>query len=76
MPEGLNINDYHDLDPAVRVLMGPGPSDVPPRVLRAMAAPTLGKLCTLARGEGHFRSVQALERRTPSPKSEGAWTQA
>ena len=24
--------------------MGPGPSDVPPRVLRAMAAPTLGHL--------------------------------
>ncbi len=44
MPEGLNIYDYHDLDPAVRVLMGPGPSDVPPRVLRAMAAPTLGHL--------------------------------
>ncbi len=44
MPEGLNIHDYHDLDPAVRVLMGPGPSDVPPRVLRAMAAPTLGHL--------------------------------
>jgi alanine-glyoxylate transaminase/serine-glyoxylate transaminase/serine-pyruvate transaminase len=44
MPEGLNIHDYHDFDPAVRVLMGPGPSDVPPRVLRAMAAPTLGHL--------------------------------
>jgi alanine-glyoxylate transaminase / serine-glyoxylate transaminase / serine-pyruvate transaminase len=44
MPEALNIDDYRDLDPAVRVLMGPGPSDVPPRVLRAMAAPTLGHL--------------------------------
>jgi alanine-glyoxylate transaminase/serine-glyoxylate transaminase/serine-pyruvate transaminase len=44
MPEGLNTHDFHDLDPAVRVLMGPGPSDVPPRVLRAMAAPTLGHL--------------------------------
>ncbi len=44
MPTGLNMNDYHDLDPAVRVLMGPGPSDVPPRVLRALAAPTLGHL--------------------------------
>ncbi len=44
MPERLNIYDYHDLDPAVRVLMGPGPSDVPSRVLRAMAAPTLGHL--------------------------------
>ena len=44
MPEGLNVSDYHDLDPALRVLMGPGPSDVPPRVLRALAAPTLGHL--------------------------------
>src|SRR5438270_8876144 len=27
-----------------RVLLGPGPSDVPPRVLAAMAAPTIGHL--------------------------------
>src|SRR3954465_10265689 len=27
-----------------RVLLGPGPSDVPPRVLQAMAAPTIGHL--------------------------------
>lgn len=33
-------NDY----PAERLLMGPGPSPVPQRVLRAMAAPTLGHL--------------------------------
>ncbi|OFW59209.1 MAG: alanine--glyoxylate aminotransferase [Actinobacteria bacterium RBG_16_64_13] len=44
MSEGPNASDFHDLDPAIRVLMGPGPSDVPPRVLRAMAAPTLGHL--------------------------------
>lgn len=31
-------------NPPVRVLMGPGPSDVPPRVLAALAAPTLGHL--------------------------------
>ena len=30
--------------PPQRVLMGPGPSDVAPRVLRALAAPTLGHL--------------------------------
>jgi alanine-glyoxylate transaminase / serine-glyoxylate transaminase / serine-pyruvate transaminase len=41
---GLDIQEYRDLDPVTRVLMGPGPSDVPPRVLRAMAAPTLGHL--------------------------------
>lgn len=32
------------LDPPVRTLMGPGPSDIHPRVLRAMAANTVGHL--------------------------------
>ncbi|MFO0922274.1 MAG: alanine--glyoxylate aminotransferase family protein [Pirellulales bacterium] len=32
------------LKPSERVLMGPGPSDVPVRVLQALAAPTLGHL--------------------------------
>lgn len=32
------------LTPPVRVLMGPGPSDVHPRVLQAMSAPTVGHL--------------------------------
>jgi len=32
------------LSPPVRVLMGPGPSDVHPRVLQALAAPTVGHL--------------------------------
>ncbi len=32
------------LNPTERVLMGPGPSDVSSRVLRALAAPTLGHL--------------------------------
>ena len=41
---GPDIREYRDLDPATRILMGPGPSEVPPRVLRAMAAPTLGHL--------------------------------
>src|SRR4029077_14326760 len=27
-----------------RILLGPGPSDVPPRVLAAMASPTIGHL--------------------------------
>jgi alanine-glyoxylate transaminase / serine-glyoxylate transaminase / serine-pyruvate transaminase len=44
MPASPDTRRYRDLDPATRVLMGPGPSDVPPRVLRAMAAPTLGHL--------------------------------
>lgn len=44
MPAQPDMTKYRDLDPVTRVLMGPGPSDVPPRVLRAMAAPTLGHL--------------------------------
>ncbi len=35
---------FRDVDPGQRTLMGPGPSDVPPRVLAAMAAPTIGHL--------------------------------
>ncbi|GAB5560724.1 MAG: alanine--glyoxylate aminotransferase family protein [Synoicihabitans sp.] len=33
-----------ELDPAERILMGPGPSTVPARILRAMGSPTLGHL--------------------------------
>ena len=32
------------IDPPVRILMGPGPSDIHPSVLAAMAAPTVGHL--------------------------------
>ena len=35
---------FKDLDPGSRVLMGPGPSDVASRVLRAMSAPCIGHL--------------------------------
>ena len=41
---GFNANDFRDIDPGQRVLMGPGPSDVPARVLQAMAAPCIGHL--------------------------------
>jgi len=37
----MTIRPFH---PPQRVLMGPGPSDVSPRVLQAMARPTLGHL--------------------------------
>lgn len=40
----FNPDDIRDLDPGERVLMGPGPSDVPIRVLRAMCAPCIGHL--------------------------------
>ena len=34
---------YENLDPAPRLLMGPGPVDVHPRILRAMSMPMLGQ---------------------------------
>src|SRR3990172_2564255 len=33
-----------ELNPPVRILLGPGPSEVHPRILRAMATPLLGHL--------------------------------
>ncbi|HZL65601.1 MAG TPA: alanine--glyoxylate aminotransferase family protein [Thermoleophilia bacterium] len=38
------IEGIRSFDPPRRVLMGPGPSDVDPRVLAAMARPTIGHL--------------------------------
>lgn len=36
--------EIRSFQPPVRTLMGPGPSDVPPRVLAALARPTIGHL--------------------------------
>ena len=35
---------FQSFNPAIRTLMGPGPSDVHPRILSAMARPTIGHL--------------------------------
>ena len=40
----MDPNQFRDVDPGQRVLMGPGPSDVSPRVLQAMSAPCIGHL--------------------------------
>lgn len=40
----MNITDIKSFIPPIRTLMGPGPSDVHPRVLQAMARPTIGHL--------------------------------
>ncbi len=39
-----NKYDFKDLDPDERILMGPGPSNVPSRILQAMAAPCIGHM--------------------------------
>jgi len=40
----IRCEEFRDIQPGDRVLMGPGPSDVPARVLQAMAAPCIGHL--------------------------------
>lgn len=40
----LDPREFRDLDPGERLLMGPGPSNVPARVLQALAAPCIGHL--------------------------------
>jgi alanine-glyoxylate transaminase/serine-glyoxylate transaminase/serine-pyruvate transaminase len=40
----IDPREFRDLDPGARVLMGPGPSDVPARVLQALASPCIGHL--------------------------------
>lgn len=40
----LNAADFRDINPGDRILMGPGPSDVPARILQAVAAPCIGHL--------------------------------
>jgi alanine-glyoxylate transaminase/serine-glyoxylate transaminase/serine-pyruvate transaminase len=40
----LDAQEFRDLNPGTRVLMGPGPSDVSPRVLQALGAPCIGHL--------------------------------
>ena len=40
----LNAEDFRDINPGDRMLMGPGPSDVHARTLQAMAAPCIGHL--------------------------------
>src|SRR5579863_10236234 len=39
-----SLMHFKSFQPPLRTLLGPGPSPVPPRVLAAMARPTLGHL--------------------------------
>ncbi len=51
---------FRELDPGPRLLMGPGPVDVYPRVLRAMSAPMLGQFDP--EFTGYMNEVMALYR--------------
>ncbi len=44
MPADSELTKVGELNPTARILLGPGPSHVPHRVLRALASPTLGHL--------------------------------
>ncbi len=65
-PGGL----FEDLDPAPRLLMGPGPVDVYPRVLRAMSTPMLGQFDP--QFTDYMNQVMALYRQVY--RTENHWT--
>ena len=56
------VSQYHDFVPPHRLLMGPGPSMVHPRVLHALSLPLLGHLDPLFLGL--MNDIQALLRAT------------
>jgi len=59
---------FEELDPAPRLLMGPGPVDVYPRVLRALSTPMLGQFDP--QFTGYMNQIMALYRqvyRTGNP---------
>ena len=43
-PSATSANSFPELRPPARVLLGPGPSNVHPRVMKAMLSPVLGHL--------------------------------
>jgi len=58
--ENTNPELFEELDPTPRLLMGPGPVDVYPRVLKAMATPLQGQFDP--EFTAHMNQVQALYR--------------
>ena len=62
------MDNYTDLNTPERILLGPGPSMVPPRVLRAMAHPLLGHLDP--QFIGLMKEVQSLLRYVFQTKNE------
>jgi (S)-ureidoglycine-glyoxylate aminotransferase len=61
---------FGELDPEPRLLMGPGPVDVYPRVLRAMSTPLQGQFDPQFRG--YMNEVMALYRRVFA--TQNRWT--
>ncbi len=76
----MNITPFN---PPVRTLMGPGPSDVPPRILEALSRPTIGHLDPLFVGmmeetkallQYAFQTENALTMPVSAPGSAGMET--
>ena len=65
-----NQDLFGELDPSPRLLMGPGPVDVYPRVLRAMSAPMLGQFDP--EFTGYMNEVMELYRRVYQTRNR--WT--
>jgi (S)-ureidoglycine-glyoxylate aminotransferase len=61
---------YAEINPLPRLLMGPGPGNADPRVLRAMSAPLLGQFDPQFRA--YMRETMALYRQVFETKNE--WT--
>src|SRR5205814_5410230 len=47
---------FPEIDPPARILMGPGPSIVPPRVYRALTMPTVGHM-----DPTYFKTMDAVQ---------------
>src|ERR1041384_1819987 len=66
----MNKDVMHDINPAPRLLMGPGPINADPRVLRAMSAQLLGQFDPQFRQ--YMKEVSQLYRGVF--KTENRWT--
>ena len=69
VPE-IGVPEIGELDPPPRLLMGPGPVNCDPRVLRAMAMPMLGQFDPVF--TRYMGEVMALYRRVY--QTENRWT--
>ena len=70
MPKTLIPETFEELDPAPRLLMGPGPVDLYPRVLRAMSVPIQGQFDP--QFTGYMNQTMALYRQVFRTQNE--WT--
>jgi (S)-ureidoglycine-glyoxylate aminotransferase len=66
----IKLSAYGEINPLPRLLMGPGPVNADPRVLRAMSAPLLGQFDPQFRE--YMRETMALYREVFETKNE--WT--